>query len=152
MTRATKTVDAYYDPDPLVDAIVALLEAHHDPSVAVVKASKVVTAPRIIVEALVPRPGFATGLSGPTHALVNVQLTHIGVDAQQANDLGRISRRILTARDWTGAFTTPIDLPGGHVDDVEVNVGAAVREGGVENWVEDYGVVFQASTATVLAS
>lgn len=140
--------DILYRPEPVVDAMQAVLDAALPTGVVVAQDAAEWVPGQVVLECVGGPTVLALGQGGPDYATVDVQVTCITVDRPTARALGSLVRVALTGVGRSGVPVYPLTITNGTdvvavADPVTTAGDGLIGQDNPCTWVETYRVRYQ---------
>ena len=140
--------DILYRPEPVTDAMQAVLVAALPAGVVVVQDAAEWVPDQVILECVGGPNVLALGQGGPDYATVDVQVTCVTVDRPTARALGSLVRAALAGVDRSGTPVHPLTITTGTdlvavADPVTTAGDGLIGQDNPCTWVETYRVRYQ---------
>lgn len=135
--------DVLYRPEPVTDAMAAVLVAALPSAVSVDQDTAEWTLPQVVLELVAGPTLTGFGLGGPDYAQIEVQATSVGTSRTAARLLGSLVRRALCEVTRAGIPVRPLVVAGATADPVTSRGDGRVAQDDPATWVETYLVRYQ---------
>lgn len=135
--------DILYRPEPVTDAMAAVLTAALPATVNVEQDTAEWSAPQVILELVAGPTTEGFGLGGPDYAQIEVQATSVGISRTAARLLGSLVRKALCEVTRQGAPVRPLVITDAKADPVTSRGDGHIAQDDPATWVETYLVRYQ---------